>query len=181
MASYSTVLGKWSKLNSALPGFKSPPHVSCVDSLYFFLLWSSLLYGKAVEVNWIHRMWSMWQGDWGQATASNCCHLSCPHRNHNLLLANKSHTAEWPQSLPSGSSAEEWSRTYLYIYLILKSCSWETSGWQVWALSDKLLWDAKFAFLHSFSLSLCKPSVDPWQPSAAKEASCLLCPLAFDC
>lgn len=120
MASYSTVLGKWSKLNSALPGFKSPPHVSCVDSLYFFLLRSSLLYGKAVEVNWIHRMWSMWQGDWEQATAGNCCHLSCPHRNHNLLLANKSHTAEWPQSLPSGSSAEEWSRTYLYIYLILE-------------------------------------------------------------
>lgn len=35
MTSYRTVLGKWSKLNSALPEFKSP-HVSCVNFFIFF-------------------------------------------------------------------------------------------------------------------------------------------------
>lgn len=148
MTSCRTVLGKWSKLNWALPEFKSPMSAVWI-SLFFFLLRSSLLYGKTVEVNWIHRTWNVWQGDWGRATASNCCHLFCPHKSHSLLLANKSHTAERPRSLPFGSSAEEWSEFFFFNY-------WKaTSGKQV---ADK--WEPlqtscyEMPRLHFFTLSL---------------------------
>lgn len=121
MASYSTVLGKWSKLNSALPGFKSPPHVSCVDSLYFFSFYEiHFSMAKLLKSTEFTECGACGRENGDEQLPVTVATFFCPHRSHSLLLANKSHTAEWPQSLPSGSSAEEWSRIYIYTFLILE-------------------------------------------------------------
>lgn len=122
MASYSTVLGKWSKLNSALPGFKSPPHVSCVDSLYFFSFYEvHFSMAKLLKSTEFTECGACGRENGDEQLPVTVATFFCPHRSHSLLLANKSHTAEWPQSLPSGSSAEEWSRIYIYIFNFWKA------------------------------------------------------------